>query len=59
MAGRQRRRLAEAGQVERDHLAVGAQQLDDRVPDAPVGPERMQEQQDRAVSAAVEGERHP
>ena len=36
--GRQRRRSAEARQVERDHLALGGEPAEDRLPDRPVPP---------------------
>ncbi len=53
----QRRRAAEPGQVDRDHLALLRQQRRHRRPDAAVGAERVQQHERGAGPRAVEGER--
>ena len=51
-----RRRLAEARHVERDHLALGREALEHRVPHVPVGAEGVQQHERRAAPDAVEGD---
>ena len=57
--GRQRRRGAEAGHVERDHLALGARAAaSDRVPDRPRAAEPVDQQQ-RLARRRSRAHRHP
>ena len=48
----QRRRRAEARHVEHDHLALGLEQADDRLPDDAAAAEAVQEEERRALGAA-------
>ena len=52
----QRRRRAEAGHVEHEHLALGLEQRQHRVPDRPRAAEPVEQQQRLAAAAA---HRHP
>ena len=54
----QRRRRAEARHVEHDHLALGLEQADDRLPDDAAAAEAVQEEERRALGA-VRAQRHP
>ncbi len=48
----ERRRLAEAGQVDRDHVALGGKALDHRIPDPPRPPEAVDQDERVAGSSA-------
>lgn len=55
---RQRGRFAEAGQVHRDHVALGRQDVDDRVPGLPVVANPVQQQERFAAARARVREGH-
>jgi hypothetical protein len=50
----QRPGLAKSRQVDGDHLALAAEQRHERVPDPPVGAERVQEHEHRATASSTE-----
>jgi hypothetical protein len=55
---RQRRRVAEAGQVDGDDLALAAHAIEDRPPHLPLRSDAVDEDERRPAAAADVGERH-